>query len=565
MTTVGEALDALTKPPWPGMAGTPPFWIRPIVGLIRGSVYVVAAACLFAMLMYIAAISALKRVVSMVLHLTRLERLVRRFPVAATLGSSFAIGFVAHTSAAMSGGIWWQAALVVAAACLLIFTYVGAAHLWALRGVADHKTLEALRASVETGAIVRWFARRLRHPEDAIYVRAIVSATVIAGLPTAALFVPALDSWVIWPWFFVAISCHPNLESVNHYGSHSAFSRAPKGASQCTQLALRGLGLFLQLGPIFLTGGVPFLTRTLHNAWHHIAQNGRGDFETTYPYDRTSFVRSAPLYLNCMFSYSFGLDLIPYLWAKRHTRAYKRHLHNVLFGLAYAYGILGLVALLSPPLALFMLLTRMFHAGFTYGNLAYFSHAFVDPAEPKNSFKNSTEWATTNLSDLGEQFHSLHHLYPGRHWTRLRQLRRALSARYRAASATVFQKEVIIYLLFLNCAKRFDVLAQHLLDPEEIAHIEEGGKRSALPLRTAARTCELAALLEYRSHPQGMGRPNALAGAVDRLAAAIMVRLVPRSVLEYRRDVQVDDDGGYFEPTEGDPNDFSTTWNRLTS
>jgi len=88
-------------------------------------------------------------------------------------------------------------------------------------------------------------------------------------------------------------------------------------------------------------------------------------------------------------------------------------------------------------------------------------------------------------------------------------------------------------------------LCEAVRRPGPVAHIEDGGKRNALPRRTATRTCELA-LVEYRSHPQGMRPPSALAGALDRLAA-IMVRLVPRPVLEYRRDGRADDDSARFE------------------
>jgi fatty acid desaturase len=167
------------------------------------------------------------------------------------------------------------------------------------------------------------------------------------------------------------------------------------------------------LGPLF--GQTPGSFGVHHLGMHHPENNTGEDLSGTTTYRRDSFTGFLHYWATFFFR---GLpDLLGYLGRRRRT-AMQRQL--IVGELAWLSAVVGL-SLVSWKATLIVLVLPLVAIRFLMmaGNWA--QHAFVDVAEPDNSWRNSTCLvnARYNHNCHNDGYHIVHHLEPGLHWTEM--------------------------------------------------------------------------------------------------------------------------------------------------
>lgn len=390
--------------------------------------------------------------------------------------------------------------------------------------ILDFESLDAMRKSIGRSKVLAWYAAQMRTPDDAIWVRAIVGITMGMVPPTLSLLVPSLDRYITWSWFVLAaLEESFSMVMADHFVGHLAPFKTRDGGLSGAVLGLTQL--YFDYIATFLDGRVPNLVRAVHNIHHHGENNGANDFETTYPYDRTSFFDCAGLYLTCAISYCFALDSMFYIWKRS-----KAEFWSLIRGLVFTYGIIVAWVVWDWRAAVFFLCVRFLIAGVRWGGVAFFTHPFVDPDAPGELYSNSLDGVTPWWPHMGNEVHIGHHLVGGCHWTRLKERRQLQLEKYRTHRAVVVPEPIMHFVLPLLFCKRFDVIAKFMVEPEQIEAIEGGGLGVADVARLgreSGRIEERKALLEYRARPKLVQRGGILKRVVDGVAGAITARCVP--------------------------------------
>ena len=213
------------------------------------------------------------------------------------------------------------------------------------------------------------------------------------------------------------------------------------------------------LGP--LCGQTPFTYHAHHLGMHHVEGNLAEDESSTLPFQRDSaldFLRYWGRFL------LLGVaSLAGYLRRKgRHKLARRAVLGEAGYWLAL--GLLG--ALVSWEATLVVLGAPLLLARFLMmaGNWA--QHAFVDPAEPGNPFRNSITVVNTryNRRCFNDGYHIGHHRRPSLHWSEMPDELLTNLETYRREGALVFQGLDYFQIWALLMVKDHGTLARHLVD-----------------------------------------------------------------------------------------------------
>jgi fatty acid desaturase len=172
-----------------------------------------------------------------------------------------------------------------------------------------------------------------------------------------------------------------------------------------------------------------------HMGMHHKEGNGAADLSTTMPFQRDSFRAWLKYFTTFLF---LGLPtLVRYLFRVGRVRLARRVLVGELgfWAMVVAVGLLSgwqaaVVVFVGP-----VLLVRTLMMIGNWGQ-----HAFVDPADSANSYRNSISCINTryNRRCFNDGYHIVHHLQPALHYTEMAAEFEKNRPRYGAADAVVF-------------------------------------------------------------------------------------------------------------------------------
>ena len=215
---------------------------------------------------------------------------------------------------------------------------------------------------------------------------------------------------------------------------------------------LLNLYLFWCLGPLF--GSTPDSYFVHHIGMHHREENLEGDVSSTLRYRRDSRQDFLLYYFRFFFS---APKLYRYFVEKGRDRLARRTLvgealYFSVTAIAIAWNVrAALVVLVLPLIAMRTLLI--------IGNWG--EHAFLDPDEPENRFKSSTNQIgiDENARAFNVGYHIGHHLQPRLHFQEMPSKFDRELDRYARNDALVFQGMNYVGLWWRLMTRNFEALA----------------------------------------------------------------------------------------------------------
>jgi fatty acid desaturase len=218
-----------------------------------------------------------------------------------------------------------------------------------------------------------------------------------------------------------------------------------------------------------------------HVGMHHAENNLEDDESSTMAYQRDSF-RHFLLYL-ARFVASGIFDLARYF----HTRKRKKLMYKAIQGQILMIILIAALCFFNwkATLCVFVFPYFLYRIIAMLGNWA--QHAFIDPADPGNAYKNSITCINSkyNWQCWNDGYHITHHIKQTLHWTEHPLMFQNTIADYTENNAVVFSKiDFMLVSVFLLC-KRYDLLAKNFVniggrfqsDAEVIVFLKERAQR----------------------------------------------------------------------------------------
>ncbi len=315
----------------------------------------------------------------------------------------------------------------------------------------------------------------LRDKRDLPFIYLIIKVTVLL-LPLAVLlYMPFITGWA---WWLIVIA----FQVIN------AILRAPFGLMMHSISHRQLFKNRYKKSIYYITWFIgPFIGHTPetyfshHIGMHHPEGNMPEDDSSTMYYQRDSLKDYFKYVAEFIFTGLHGL--VGYL--RRKNR--KKLARNAFAGEMSFFAICIVLCFINwqATVAVFIFTFFISRILMMLGN--WTQHAFIDPAEPDNPYKNCINCLNIRYNHIAwnDGYHSSHHLKPTLHWTEHPQSFLHNMNAYAENKAVIFEgldyAKIFIYLM----RKRYDLLAKNFVninntfksDDEIIAMLKERTKR----------------------------------------------------------------------------------------
>jgi hypothetical protein len=197
-----------------------------------------------------------------------------------------------------------------------------------------------------------------------------------------------------------------------------------------------------------------------HSINHHRFNNGPSDVITTSDKPRDNFANWVA-YLSRYFLYASNISTIRQFSSEGNYKVVSK----VLLGSMWFWGWVVLWAtLISPAFAIAFVAFPFFEAGVLLAAVNWSWHAFLDPNEPENEYVQSITILDGVINVLNEDFHVVHHQFPGAHWTDHPSHRDKVWAEYIEHRASCFRGTHAFEIFGMSVARDYDALAKKFVD-----------------------------------------------------------------------------------------------------
>lgn len=197
-----------------------------------------------------------------------------------------------------------------------------------------------------------------------------------------------------------------------------------------------------------------------HIGMHHAENNQKDDGSSTMRYQRDS-LKNFLLYL-IRFMITGLYDLAAYFKKRNRKKlmysAIRGEILFILFSLVLCcFDWPATFCVFIFPYFFYRLIAML-------GN--WVQHAFIDPADPGNAYKNSMNCINSKYNWIcwNDGYHISHHLKPTMHWTEHPAYFQKTVDKYIDNNAVVFSKIDIMMVAVLLLAKRYDLLARNFVN-----------------------------------------------------------------------------------------------------
>jgi len=197
-----------------------------------------------------------------------------------------------------------------------------------------------------------------------------------------------------------------------------------------------------------------------HVGMHHEENNMEDDASSTLPYRRDSLIDFLKYYLKFIF---LGfMDTFMYLFNRKMKKYYMRLTYGegAIFVFRIAMCFINLKAAIWVLIIPFLLSRLVMMLG------NWTQHAFVDPVEPDNMYRNCYTCINTsyNKKCWNDGYHLMHHLRPGAHFSEMPALFIKEKNNLAREKSLVFDGIHYLHLFYYLMTKRYDKIANRLVN-----------------------------------------------------------------------------------------------------
>ena len=246
------------------------------------------------------------------------------------------------------------------------------------------------------------------------------------------------------------------------------------------------IGLFFGVMPSSFACG--------HSINHHKYNNGPLDVVSTADKPRDNFgnfVRFVPRF----FLYAVNVSTIRQFYFEGDMKTSWK----MLMGTIFYFIWFGMFFRLSPIFAVAYILYPLLENVILLACIQWCWHAFLDPQNPENPYVGSITVLQGPINVLGEDFHVVHHQYPGTHWTTHQAKYEKHLSEYTKLKGAVFENTHAFEMFFLIILKKYREIAERFHDYSgTLKTIEEKEEL----IKTYLRTCWWGptARVDYKQH-----------------------------------------------------------------
>lgn len=228
-----------------------------------------------------------------------------------------------------------------------------------------------------------------------------------------------------------------------------------------------------------LYGHVPQGYPMGHMRIHHKHDNAADDVTSTIFYDRSHAAR----FLIYLFEFALfwsGISVANYHYRRGKIKEFRK----MVFGMIVFYGFMAAVMYINFWFGFAYLLIPHLSCIFLLAAINYTWHAWTDPSEPKNIYKNSITVLDGQYNVFNEDYHVEHHKRPQTHWTEYPINYAKHIEEYKKNRAIIFRDTQAFEVFFLILFSDYEKMADKFVDLNEDMSREE-----------------VIALLKYRLQP----------------------------------------------------------------
>jgi len=196
-----------------------------------------------------------------------------------------------------------------------------------------------------------------------------------------------------------------------------------------------------------------------HSINHHKYNNGPLDVVSTSDKPRDNFknfVRFLPRWT----LYATNVSTIrQFIFQKEYKVAWR-----MLVGTVFYMIWIGCFWRLSPIFTFWYLIFPVGENILLLACIQWCWHSFVDPKDPENPFVGSITLLDGPINVLGEDFHVVHHQYPGVHWGTHGNRYKKHESQYAERTASAFRDTHTFEMFFLIILAEYEKMAEKFVD-----------------------------------------------------------------------------------------------------
>lgn len=341
-------------------------------------------------------------------------------------------------------------------ALVIVFTL-----LWHGLIMWSYKTAPMQWLSAQLNKVARKLARSMLNDErNSPYLFSLFGIGILA---------PTLFFGSYW---FQSTQTHFNWYAVMvyhvlNYGPYFAFfsqiatlihkeGHAPRGLFK---KPFRFLNTFYGYYLAIFYGHVPENYPMGHMRIHHKYNNAPEDVTSTVFYDRTQAVRFM-IYLFEFMLFWTGISVAYHHYKDNRMEDCKK----MLRGMFIFYGLIAVVMYFNFWFGFAYLLLPHLSAIIFLAAINYTWHAWTDPNEPKNIYKNSITIINGQYNVYNEDYHVEHHKRPQTHWEDYPKNFEKFRDEYAANRAIIFQDTQAFAVFFMLLLGHYEKMASHMVD-----------------------------------------------------------------------------------------------------
>jgi fatty acid desaturase len=304
-------------------------------------------------------------------------------------------------------------------------------------------------------ALDRWFLSMIRDERDLPFVHLTLKITFIMLPLGLAMYIPGIPGWLM-AVLAVAYLYVNNFVFKGPFGLMLHCTSHRKWFKKEYELFNHYLPWIV--GPFF--GQTPETYASHHVGMHHAENNLPEDESSTMKYQRDSF----PDWLRYFGDFLFmGLyRTVLYFRRKNRPTLVRKMVRGEFLFLALCVAL----SFVNWQATLFVFILPFLISRFIMMLGNFTQHAFIDHSDPGNHYKNSITCINHkyNHKCWNDGYHISHHIRPTLHWTEHPNHLRKHEAEYARNKALVFEgiDFLVVFIWLMN--KRYDKLADHLVN-----------------------------------------------------------------------------------------------------